>query len=266
MKDFFPACWRSIFEHNGLSGFDDLWDLELTWLEEPNHYRGGWSGVARFELEVPGQAAQGFYLKRQENYFARTALHPIRGIPTVSLEFRRICQFNECGIPTLEPVFFGQRANSAECRAILTTRELGGYESLEDLESDWARQGWPDFKERHAVIHAVADLLSLLHRRALQHGSAYPKHIFLKVEEIGGEARLIDLERVKRRPFRYLATLRDLDSLNRHSMGWSKTDRMRFLIRYLGLRRPSPGARRLWRTLARKQARKRRKLLAQKAP
>jgi hypothetical protein len=100
--------------------------------------------------------------------------------------------------------------------------------------------------------------LSRLHRQRLQHSSAYPKHIFLNSGAIGVEARLIDLERVKWRPFRSLATRRDLDSLNRHSVGWSKSDKLRFVLRYLNLQRLSPRARRLWKVLARKQIRKRR--------
>ncbi len=84
----------------------------------------------------------------------------------------------------------------------------------------------------------------------------YPKHIFLKMDDTGVSARLIDLERVKWRPLKFPALMRDLDSLNRHAAGWSKADRMRFLLRYLGEPRLSASARRIWQRLARRQARK----------
>jgi hypothetical protein len=46
------------------------------------------------------------------------------------------------------------------------------------------------------------------------------------------EARLIDLEKAKWRPRRRLAIIRDFVSLQRHTVGWSNTDRLRFFLKY----------------------------------
>ena len=88
MKDFISDRWRPILAHNGLSAFDALWKLEAPWFEEPNHRRGGWSGVSRCELALPGDGSTGIFLKRQENHRARLWTHPVRGAPTFLREFR----------------------------------------------------------------------------------------------------------------------------------------------------------------------------------
>ena len=58
--------------------------------------------------------------------------------------------------------------------------------------------------------------------------------------------------RRRRLPFR--TALRDLDSLNRRSLCWSTTDRLRFLKLYLGTDRLGWRGRLLWRLLARRYA------------
>ena len=47
------------------------------------------------------------------------------------------------------------------------------------------------------------------------------------------------------------AMLRDLDSLNRYSPEWSRTDRLRFLKAYLGIVRLTPATKRICRKLIR---------------
>jgi hypothetical protein len=266
VKDHCPEKWRAILEFNALNDFDDLWNIEAAWIEEPNAYRGGWSGVARTEIKTPGGGTRGVYLKKQEDYFTRTIRHPIVGVSTFAAEMHRIRQLSQRQIPTLEAVYFGQRRVEGKCRALLMTDELEGFQSLEMLVDHWTERDWPSLRQRRRVINATADLLRGLHRHNLQHSSMYPKHVFLRVEAKRVEGRLIDLERMKWRPLRSLAVARDLDSLNRHSPGWSNTDRMRFLLHYLGLDRMSPRAKRLWNRIARKRRRKMRRAGASKAP
>ena len=106
MKDFINERWRPILAHNGLTSFDALWKLKADWFEEPNQRRGGWSGVSRCELALPGGGMRAVFLKRQENHKARLWTHPLRGAPTFLREFRHIQHYRACGIPTLEPVYF----------------------------------------------------------------------------------------------------------------------------------------------------------------
>jgi len=64
------------------------------------------------------------------------------------------------------------------------------------------------------------------------------------------DVRLIDLEKLRRPIVPAMAARHDLDAMNRHALGWSGTDRLRFLLAYLGETRLSARGRRLWRYLA----------------
>ncbi len=258
-SDFCPSRWRTLLDFNGLRSFDQLWSLELAWLEHPNREGRGWSGVGKVELRGHDGALRSLYVKRQENYGKRTVMHPLRPASTLAREIRRTLQLRACRIGTPEPVYFGERLVAGKRRAILITEELRDFGSLEALSAAWCLKEQPGPGERRAAIDAVAGALRELHRHRLQHGAMYPKHVFLAFRGPTAEARLIDLEKVKWRPLRLLVTLRDLDSLNRHADGWSRTNRMRFLLRYLCLDRMSPRARRLWKALTLKHTKKTRR-------
>ena len=90
MNEFIAPEWQPILAFNGLRSFDDFWEFEANWFEEPNQRRGGWSGVARCELKVPEGGTRRVFLKRQENHTTRTFTHPIRGMATFVREFRQI--------------------------------------------------------------------------------------------------------------------------------------------------------------------------------
>ena len=72
------------------------------------------------------------------------------------------------------------------------------------------------------------------------------------------EARVIDLEKSRRHPLRVMCTLRDLHSLNYYSQSvWSRTDRLRFLEKYLGIPRLNGYAKWLWHSLESRFGKKR---------
>ena len=190
MKDFINERWRPILAHTGLTDFNALWDLEAEWFEEPNHRRGGWSGVARCELDLP----EG-----------------------------------------------GQRA-------ILVTEELEGFLSMEERAQGWLEGGAPARPIRLRFLRAVAGLLAQMHANGIQHNCFFPKHVFTRQNPDGSvEARIIDLEKSRWRPAKTLSARRDLYSLTRQSLYWSRTDRLWFLKAYLGIGRLTPYANWLWR-------------------
>jgi hypothetical protein len=247
MKDFINEQWRKILAHNGLLDFEDLWQLEAEWFEEPNRRRGGWSGVARHDLRLPEGGKAAIFLKRQENHGTFSWCHPIKGIPTFQREFNKIMHYRECGIPTLEPVYFALRRAGRGHRAILATRELTGFLSMEELVQQWLTDGAPARPIRLRYMAAVADLLRNIHQHGIQHNCFFPKHIFTRTNPDGSvEARVIDLELSRWRPFRYFCSRRDLYSLARGSLQWSRSDRVRFFKRYLAISRLTPYAKWLW--------------------
>ena len=256
MNDYLAPDWQRIFEFNGLRSFDDFWKLEAKWFEEPNQRRGGWSGVARCELKLPDGGITRVFLKRQENHMTRTLAHPFRGELTFLREFRCIERYQQCGIPSLTPLYFAWRRVKGDNRAVLMTAELEGFRSLEDLARDWSPS--PPLPEiRRAVIHAVARLLAQIHSHQLRHNCFYPKHVFVRLGQDGNvEARVIDLEKTKARPFGWDRDYRDLRTLNRHSYGWSLADRVRFFCAYLGQTKLQAHGKEKWRRIARRHFQK----------
>jgi hypothetical protein len=257
VKDFINEYWRPILAFNKLDDFEALWKLDSEWFEAPNTGRGGWSGVTRCELPLPDGGSAAIFLKRQENHNTRSWLHPWRGVPTFLREFKWIMAYRAHAIPTLEPVYFGLRGHGGNQRAVLATEDLAGFVSLGERELEWRREGVPPRRERLPVLQAVAGLLREMHAHGIRHGCFYPKHIFIRVRaDASVEARVIDLEKSRRRP-RVTCALRDLYSLSHYaSPAWSRADRIRFLKLYLGIPRLNAYAKWLWRGVARYSARK----------
>ena len=81
-------------------------------------------------------------------------------------------------------------------------------------------------------------------------------YIFIKQQSDDIDVRLIDLEAAKQRWRRKSAYLRDLDTLNRHSLEWSRADRLRFLLKYTGRSKMDAGVKTLWRQLDKKREKK----------
>ena len=248
MKDFINERWRPILAHNGLADFNALWNLKVEWFEDPNHRRGGWSGVARCELDLPEGGTRVVFLKRQENHGTFSWRHPLRGMPTFQREFRKIMHYKACGIPSVEPVYFAMRTIGKDQRAILATEELTGFFSMQARAQQWLEGGAPARPIRLRYLRAVADLLARMHAKGIQHNCFFPKHVFTRMNPDGSvEARVIDLEKSRWRPGRLLSARRDLYSLTLQSLCWSRTDRLWFFKAYLGIERLTPYAKWLWR-------------------
>lgn len=213
---------RRLLEYNGLDSFESLWDADLSWFEEPNRRRNGWSGVSQHVLKRPEGGTLAVFIKRQQNHNFRTLLHPVRGLPTVYREYRNIRRMKKHGVPCPDLVFYGHRIAGRQWQAILVTRSLEGYRPLEDslgaIEQD-------NLDARRALIASVAQTLSQMHRHYLRHSCLHAKHIFVRAEHAGGsngegtcrfDAAVIDLEKMRVFfPVSRLA-IHDLDQLYRH--------------------------------------------------
>lgn len=229
--------------------FDSLWSKKFPWFEEPNTTRGGWSGVAKTQLEFKGQTLSVF-IKKQDKHLTRTWQHWLTGIPTFQREYANICRLQALDIPTLEPVYFGVQGT----KAILVTKALDDFVSLDKLDKDALSPAQID-----QLVTAIAKVIRAMHQQRLQHNCLYPKHIFVSQRQHGWNVRLIDLEKLRRCLRRETAQLRDLSSLLRHSDShWSLTERMRFFKTYVGETRLSPSSKALWKQVARKSGKKRR--------
>lgn len=253
VRRYFGAGWPEVLRFNGLEDFDALWMMQAGWFEEPNKRRGGWSGVSRIVLKLPEGGETVVFVKRQENHMRRTLLHPVQGEPTFRGEIGNILSLRSAGIPTLEPLYYAERKTDAGWQCILITSELTDYQSLDELLSE---QGWEVSRgERQALLYESARVIARMHANRLVHRALYPKHLFVNVET--ASVCLIDLEKMRHVLFRNRAMLRDLDSLNRHASCWSRSDRLRFLLCYLGQARVTPVVRKIWYKLLLKSGKKR---------
>jgi len=249
MRDYLADNWTTLLERNGLKSFDDWWQREAEWFEEPNQRRGGWSGVSRVELKKEDGTTRAIFLKRQENHVARTLTHPLKGIPTFIREMHNILLLRDAQVAALTPVYFAVRTINGAQRAVLVTEALDGFTPLDTVDRSTLT-----LKQRSSLIKSVAELIQRFHTQHLQHNCLYAKHVFIKQTNNHFEPRLIDLEKTKSKFLKNTGMNRDLDSFNRHAYGWSKTDRLRFLHYYLraaGLEHKLPE---IWHRLVKRRA------------
>lgn len=217
-----PARWQRA--EGEPSQLDALWNGPLERVDVPNLDRGGWSEVGR--LEVGGRE---LFLKRQSDHLTRSLRHPL-GEPTFAREYRAIQRLEQAGIATVEVVFFGLRRQGRARQALLATRALEGYRSLEEWLGDWDLL--PEDRQ-HRLIRAAARLVRRLHDAGWIHNSLYPKHLFLRCDGAGEPARLIDLETARRSWRGWRDRVRDLETLHRRSGPPSQAQRCLFLEHYL---------------------------------
>lgn len=253
MRDYLDPAWHGVLQRNGLGSFDALWSLQAGWFEEPNQRRGGWSGVVRLELDDDAGHQRVIFLKRQENHRRRSLRHPVGGEPTFAAEIRNILALVRADVPTMHPVYYAQRRVDGHWRAILATEELAGYRPLDEVIDDWRTRGWSaTVDERRRVLRVAADVARRLHEQRLAHNAMHPKHLFVRCDATRVDVRLIDLEKMRRVATRERAMHRDLDSLNRRTLHLSRTDRLRYLMHYLGVSRVTPELRRHWQHFVRR--------------
>ncbi len=218
-----------VLQKRGLISFDAFMDFAGG--SRIVHKRG--RSVFRFEI---GERA--FYLKRNRLHRVELWKKLTRGkLPPRSAlqEWESIKAVAGAGISTVTPVAFGERTFlGAETASFTVTEELYGARPLDEIVRERFQQAG-SFYEKRSVIAKVAELARKLHNAGMNHQDFYLNHFFLDDE---GEFYLIDLQRVQQNscvPRRY--RIKDLAQLNYSAWyygGFTSSDRMRFLFRYLG--------------------------------
>ena len=159
-------------------------------------------------------------------------------------ERRAIAALTAAGVPTMSVAAYGRRRswNPAAEESFLITEEIADAINLEDFSKPWAAE-LPAFSLRLAVIRALADSASAMHRAGINHRDCYLCHYLLPAATPRDAAsvtlRVIDLHRaqIRRRvPRRY--HIKDLAGLlfSAFDSGLTRRDALRFLRRYC--RRP----------------------------
>lgn len=216
-------------------------------------------GRSVFRLEIGERA---FYLKRNR-------LHRVefwKGLSRLRLpgreahrEWENIRAVQAAGIPTVTPVAMGEQAIfGLEAASFILTEELYGAEPLDLIvRRRFLAAGDPDrHREKRQIIGRLAALARRLHGSGMNHQDFYLNHFFLDGQ---GVLYLLDLQRIQRRsqvPLRY--RVKDLGQLNYSALfvgGFSRTDRLRFLLAYLEKDRLGKEGRTLVAQIAAKTAR-----------
>lgn len=202
--------------------FNQWWQNQGDWVEEPNSRRGGMSGVQRIH-STDGTL---LYAKRQVGHIYRSLLHPF-GRPTVLRELKALESLDRLGINVPKVVYCGaERDTDHGWRALLITAELKGFIEIENWEAAGGRERHGEaFHQR--VMEAVGAMIARMNIARWQHNCLYPKHVFIRVEGDGPQASfevgVLDLEKSRRRLTRKQAASHDLKQLRRHS-SWSDAD------------------------------------------
>lgn len=217
-EEFLPAADR----------FDSLWKLEAQRVDKPNRAGKGWSEVVRATLRNERGEERVCYIKRQQDYVMRSLRRPL-GELSVACEFRKLKLFGELRVPTLTPVYFGEANGGGTRRGILITEALEGFVPLRSLH----RGRLEGSERRRRLMRTVGEVVRCMHAKGLEHRNLYPKHLMARESESGEwDVRVIDLEASRWhrwwRGFRF----RDLESLDRRSEGWSRSERMAALLAY----------------------------------
>jgi len=249
MQEYIGKGWEKVLRDNGLADFDSIWNLDAEWFEEPNKRRGGWSGVSRIVLKTEDGQSVGMFLKRQENHNTKTITSPIKGIPTFAREFKNIIRLIKNDIPTVEPVYFCYRFSNGNCQAILMTKELEGFDSLD--ASIYSRSGaiMQDRLQREKIMTSVANAMSKMHDSHLRHSCFYSKHVFIRQLDENWEVKFIDLEKMHWNLFKDNARFRDLYTFPRRITGWGRKDRVKFFQLYMQEKILSAKSKELWRRI-----------------
>ena len=247
---------RDLLAHNSLGSFESFWKAGGQFIEEPNYERGGWSGIILHEIRLQNGQPLKIVIKRQENHAFKSLLHPLRGTPTFFREYRNICRLEKRKIPTLQPLFYGERQVKGKVQSVLVVRFLNGYRNLDDLLMEAGENENFDLK---SIIDPVAGMAAKIHSFRFQHSCLYGKHIFVKTEKNGSaDVRLIDLEKMHFGLSRFSVAVHDLGALFRRAP-WPGDSWKLFLQSYLSKAGMESKEKRFYKALGDKIEKKRKK-------
>ncbi len=210
----------------------------------------------RIELPHASAAPRAAYLKKHRERKRRAWTHaPAKSAG--ALEAENVHALAAAGVPSMELLAYGERCAEGERQSFVLTAELAGYTQLDH----YLRQSFAPYaseQPRHdarldRLLDAVADVARHFHQAGFNHRDFYGCHFFVRETTDGTfDVRLIDLQRVERRRwFRQRWVIKDLAQLA-YSAPLERvapTRLLRFIKRYLGVKRLGSAEQRLIRAV-----------------
>jgi hypothetical protein len=188
-------------------------------------------------------------------------LGPNRAATPGAVEAVNIVRLQRLGVDTMPLVAYGQRLHrDGATESFVLTEELAGFTQLDYFlrqRFSVGRSNARRDRELYALIKSVADVAARFHGLGFNHRDFYCCHFFIR-ESVRGKfaVHLIDLQRVEhRRWLRRRWLVKDLGQLaySAPRERISRTDRMAFIKRYLGVTKLRPRDKRLIRSVLAKQ-------------
>jgi len=218
------------------------------------HFRNGTTvkqirdrSIIRMDVHT-GAENRIFYLKRH------TAAHPgiwdmvasfsaNKSFSPGMFEFENICDFRNCGIPTVTPVAAGER-QTGFCRyeSFLITESFEPYVSLEHLIYNLPdRLKGPEGQIRkERLIRAVARLARQMHEHGFNHCDFNATHVLVGPEDQNGDfpLALFDLQRMDRKKWlktKWLIKILAELSFSMPEPLFTENDRLLLFMAYKGI-------------------------------
>ncbi|MCX6358043.1 MAG: hypothetical protein NT045_09280 [Candidatus Aureabacteria bacterium] len=201
---------------------------------------------------IPGSAPVTVYLKQHRRGSLLGTLKALLALrlplSPAATEWEAIMALHAAGVETMSPVALAERRlfPALGPSAILTLAAEG--ERLEDSVRFLSGKS----AKKRCIIAALAECARRMHAAGLNHRDFYLSHIFLRRD---GVPVLIDLQRVQHKARgRNRWVIKDLAALNYSAPRGvvTRTDRLRFAHRYLGVATFGARERRLLRGIGRK--------------
>jgi len=257
------AAYRATLERAGLTSLEAVMATRDGHCMRALADRENW----RIELHAAADSPLGLYLKKHHVRTWRSWLRAKLGIghPVSSgyVEARNVARLTRDCIPVMRLVAYGEKLHADGLfESFVITVELKGYTQLDHFlrerfaarDDDLTKHRDPDLKR---LIGDAAALAGAFHAAGYNHRDLYCCHFFV-AEPVQGEfaIRLIDLQRVDhRRRLRRRWIVKDLAQLAYSAPRdrISRTQRMAFIKRYLGVEKLGPADKRLVRRVLAKQ-------------
>jgi|GEM_PF-589433 len=255
--------YRPVLEEAGLASFDRMMRTVEGKLLRRLPDRENW----RLELRMPGGSTRGAYLKKHHIRTPRTRVRALAqaggGLTAGRVEAQNVARLARSGIAAMKLIAYGEKLHEdGLLESFILTEELQGFTQLDHflqkrfppLEGNRAAPRDPHLMK---LIAEVASVAAKFHRLGYNHRDLYCCHFFIKETEPGEfKVNLIDLQRVEhRRHFRSRWLVKDLGQLaySAPAERISRTHKMAFIKRYLGVQRLRPCDKRFIRKVLAKQ-------------
>jgi UDP-glucose:(heptosyl)LPS alpha-1,3-glucosyltransferase len=230
-------AYRPQLQALGLDHFERVMAFRNGQRYKENQYRS--------VIRITGKDGPSLYLKRHKRRpalreFLAPFFHGSLPLSSGRKEWLSALRLMALGIPTLEPVAWGERVRrlGLDQESFFMSTEIDGAERLESFLPKRYRPPLtePEIGEKRALIRQLASLAAGLHEARVHHRDLYLGHIFIREDPPRGfQLFLIDLHRVEQRPrLSWRWRIKDLAALNftAEGMPLTRMDRLRFYKQY----------------------------------